>query len=83
MANNPETMPTIANTKAATGCQVWEKCIIVALPLTAVAIVAVVSLSMCFISREMVVRVSVCIRPLVGLISKPIRFGQLFLFVGH
>ena len=49
MANNPLTMPTIANTNAATGCQVWEKCITVALPLTAVAIVAVVSLSMCFI----------------------------------
>jgi hypothetical protein len=46
MANNPLTMPTIANTKAATGCQVWEKCIIVALPLIVVAIVAVVSLNL-------------------------------------
>ena len=52
MANNPDTIPTIAKTNAATGCQVWEKCIIVALPLTAVAIVAVVSLSMCFIVWE-------------------------------
>ena len=39
MANKPETIPTSANTNAATGCHCWEKCIIVALPLTAIDIV--------------------------------------------
>jgi len=65
-------MPTMASTKAATGCQVWLKCIIVALPLIPVAMAAVVSLSMFFISMEMVVMVVVHIRLVVGLITKRI-----------
>ena len=74
MANNPDTMPTIASTNAATGCQVWEKCIIVALPLIPVAMAAVVSLSKCFI-MEMVVMVVVHIRLVIGLIPK--RIGRI------
>lgn len=64
-------MPTMARTNAATGCQVWLKCIIVALPLIPVAMAAVVSLSKCFI-LEMVVVVVVHIRLVVGLIPKSI-----------
>jgi hypothetical protein len=55
MANIPDTMPTIARTNAATGCHVWEKCIIVALPLIPVAMAAVVSLSKFFIMGMVVV----------------------------
>lgn len=74
-------MPTMARTNAATGCQVWLKCIIVALPLIPVAMAAVVSLSKCFM-MGMVVVVVVDIRLVGGLKPKPNRFGILFFFVG-
>ncbi len=64
-------MPTMARTNAATGCQVWEKCIIVALPLIPVAMAAVVSLSKCFM-MGMVVVVVVHIRLVVKLKPKNI-----------
>jgi len=50
-------MPTMARTNAATGCQVWEKCIIVALPLIPVAMAAVVSLSKCFIELVVLLQI--------------------------
>ena len=75
-------MPTIASTNAATGCQVWLKCIIVALPLIPVAIAAVVSLSKCFM-MGMVVVVVVHIRLVVNLTPKRIGMFELMVFVGR